>query len=660
MSWLRKSFFPLLLIVLVYWPVSFLVNSLKWDNLDVILPFRYFASQCFENGTLPLWNPYSALGYPVYADLQSPSFFPEVWITALFGGYTNYTLHFWFIAYLLIGFAGFRKWLVSRVTSEKISTGYALIYALSGFFIGHGQVLFATVSGAFIPWILYFFESYRKTKRSYSLIGLFFFSFLLITGGYPTLTLQLGYFMLFMGVFQWVFGTFRPDRKMIVSVALTAILTLISTAFIWDGLYDGVQYVNRLSGLEDKYIFQNPFTWSSHLSFIYPSATIHGDFWGTDVSMRNAYIGIIPLLIILLNGKTLWQKRRGELFVGLIFWFLALGDQTPVQPFLAKVLPGLDLFRFPAYYIYWVSLVLIAWAAEVHSTLPKNTRHKWIGIAILTTGAVGVIYGALNSEWQVQGTGWYAFSESLNTGELVFLSGWVYFVSGIAFLLFPRSKAQGNLLLGMAIFHAAIFVQTNLERTVVNPRSPEAIHALFDEIPNGFPPPVMRPLNENKDPKMSHFPAIWRNTAIFRKQPSEDAFSSFWLASFDQWQADSLVRASVLSRPVVYTKSGSGVTIQRFEPTAMTFATKANPNDTLYLSQSYFPYWNAKVEGMETAIERDKVNFMKIPLPEGDTRIELTFNRPRIGLFFYFGTGLWLIAGFLLLFKVRSRPYRGT
>ena len=660
MNWLRKTLFPLLLIALVYWPVSFLTNSLKWDNLDVILPFRYFASQCFENGILPLWNPYSALGYPVYADLQSPSFFPEVWITALFGGYTNYTLHFWFIVYLAIGFAGFRKWLIARGSTPQISTGYALIYALSGFFVGHGQVLFATVSGAFIPWILYFFQAYRDSKKSYFLIGLFFFAFLIVTGGYPTLTLQLGYFMLFMGFFQWVAGAYKPSIKILIGTSLAAGVTLLATAFIWDGLYDGIQFVNRLSGLEDKYIFQNPFTWSSHLSFIYPSAALYGDSWGTDVSMRNAYIGLIPILILVFHGKTIWNKRKGELVVGLLFWFLALGDQTPVQPFLANVLPGLDLFRFPAYYIYWPCLLLLAWAAEAHSSFLKSHRFKWLHIAIIATGLAGLIFGFLRADWQFETANWFVLSASLKNAELAFISGIMYFLSGLFLLFFSKRKSSGKLLLAIAVVHAAFFVQTNLERTVVNPRSPSAIHELFEEIPQGFPPPEMRPLSENKDPKMSHFPAIWRNTAIFRKQPSEDAFSSFWLATFDQWQTDSLQRKEVLSKPLVYTNSGAGVTIQEFSPVQMKFATQANKEDTLYLAQSYFPYWKATVDGADVSIYRDHVNFIKIPLPEGDTRIELAFHRPRIGLFFYFGTGLWLFAGFLLLFRIKSHPYRGT
>jgi hypothetical protein len=660
MNWLRKTLFPLLLIAIVYWPVSFLTNSLKWDNLDVILPFRYFASQCFENGILPLWNPYSALGYPVYADLQSPSFFPEGWITALFGGYSNYTLHFWFIVYLAIGFAGFRKWLIARGSTPQISTGYALIYALSGFFVGHGQVLFATVSGAFIPWILYFFNAYRDSKKSDYLIGLFFFAFLLITGGYPTLTLQLGYFMLFMGVFQWIFSTNKPSAKTMLSVGFTAAITLIATAFIWDGLYDGIQVVHRLSGLEDKYIFQNPFTWPSHLSFIYPSATIHGDFWGTDISMRNAYIGVIPLLILLLGGRQIWHKRKGEIFVAVVFWFFALGDQTPIHPFLAKVFPGLDLFRFPAYYMYWVSLLLLAWASEIHSVKKEVNTNRWIFLLLIFVGITGMTYGSFHAEWSLNTNNWYAFSESLNTPELLFISGSMYLLSGLLLLLLQRRQMPFNVLMAVGVLHAAFFVQTNMERTVVNPRSPKAIHALFDEIPEGFPAPEMRPLSENKDPKMSHSPAIWRNTAIFRKQPSEDAFSSFWLATFDQWQTDSLLRKEVLSKPVVYTKSGAGVTIQEFSPIQMKFASQANREDTLYLTQSYFPYWKATVDGADVSIYRDHINFMKIPLPEGDTRIQLSFHRPRIGLFFYFGTGLWLIAGVLLLFRIKYPPYRGT
>src|SRR5512140_489285 len=95
-------FIILAIAILAFWPISFLIYTFKWDMLDVVLPFRYFAGECIQNGVFPLWNPYQLTGSPIYADMQYPLWSPEVWLVGLTTGYSIYVLHFLFILYIFL------------------------------------------------------------------------------------------------------------------------------------------------------------------------------------------------------------------------------------------------------------------------------------------------------------------------------------------------------------------------------------------------------------------------------------------------------------------------------------------------------------------------------------------------------------------------------
>ncbi|MBN2481956.1 MAG: hypothetical protein JXB19_09470 [Bacteroidales bacterium] len=156
-----KSPFTVILItaILAYWPVAFFVYTFKWDMLDVVFPFRYFAGECLPNGILPLWNPYQLTGSPVYADLQYPLWSPEVWFVGLTTGYNIYILHILFIFYIFLAGYGMYR-LVHHFTGHRLSavvTGIS--YMLSGFFVGHGQALFAIIGASFLPWIVDFMNA---------------------------------------------------------------------------------------------------------------------------------------------------------------------------------------------------------------------------------------------------------------------------------------------------------------------------------------------------------------------------------------------------------------------------------------------------------------------------------------------------------------------
>jgi hypothetical protein len=129
---LRIYLLYLILSVVAYAGIAFLQYSLKWDMLDCYLPWRFFVGESIQNGVFPLWNPYQHLGYPIHADLRSV-FYPEAFIIGLFGGYSVYTLHFLFVAYISLASLG--MYLLAGHFTRNIYARFmaGMVYLLSGF-----------------------------------------------------------------------------------------------------------------------------------------------------------------------------------------------------------------------------------------------------------------------------------------------------------------------------------------------------------------------------------------------------------------------------------------------------------------------------------------------------------------------------------------------
>ncbi|NJK86062.1 MAG: hypothetical protein HC906_08970 [Bacteroidales bacterium] len=74
--------------------------------------------------------------------MQAPTYYPELLIVSLLGGYTVYTMHILYILYLFIAASGMYNlsFYFNKNNSASLLAGIA--YCFSGYFIGHGQSFF--------------------------------------------------------------------------------------------------------------------------------------------------------------------------------------------------------------------------------------------------------------------------------------------------------------------------------------------------------------------------------------------------------------------------------------------------------------------------------------------------------------------------------------
>ena len=60
------------LAILAYWPVSFMLFSVKNDAINYFMAMRYNTSEAIQSGYFPLWSPYINMGYPCLLYTSSP------------------------------------------------------------------------------------------------------------------------------------------------------------------------------------------------------------------------------------------------------------------------------------------------------------------------------------------------------------------------------------------------------------------------------------------------------------------------------------------------------------------------------------------------------------------------------------------------------------
>ena len=157
--------------------------------------------------------------------------------------------------------------------------------------------------------MFYYFVQLYKTPSIQNSIKLGFFFFLMLSGGYPGIFIISGYCLLALFIVEMVrlVKTKQSEhlKKWIIYLGLAATLFLMMSSVILIASFDLAQHITRGLTLTQGHqldILEGPFPFKGLLSFMFPyGASINEiPFWKEDFSLVNVYIGIIPLLFIIL------------------------------------------------------------------------------------------------------------------------------------------------------------------------------------------------------------------------------------------------------------------------------------------------------------------------------------------------------------------------
>jgi hypothetical protein len=311
----------------------------------------------FQQGTVPLWNPYQGFGQPLAANMQSQPFFPLTVLLAVHltpRTYNGFVLSRIFLAGLFL-YLYLRLWL-----SFYPALAGGLCAMLAGYYLLFLQMPHISVE-MLLPLSLFSGEVLLR-KRNFTAVLLFAATALLaILGGMPESTLLLFSFLyLYLIVRLSTDATLRSGLRIHVGlIALATVAGLCLAAFL---VLPFLQYMQLSSNSHDPAKFGGYIRGLMHdarnvsvFTYIFPlllgPANSHVLNSLPGVSPLRNYVGIVSFYFILIAVIT--ACRRDQLRVPTLFFagciaFVVLKRYGLLINWVG-ILPGFRLTDFPKY-----------------------------------------------------------------------------------------------------------------------------------------------------------------------------------------------------------------------------------------------------------------------------------------------------------------------
>lgn len=702
------------LIVFVYWQVAFCTAALKWDLLDVVFPFRYHFSSSILSGNFPLWNPYIQTGVPFYADLQAPTYYPELLTVSSIGGYTIYWMHFLSIAYLVVAFFGVFRLIRFFKYSDWVASMCAFIYVCSGFFVGHGQHFFLLVGSAWLPWVIGSYLSFTEERNQRTAIVFVLTTFLMLTGSYQALSICLFYLLLIL-FFVKAYHILKQTRKDLLSflywhVGIGLVLLVMLSPMLLAILEVSPQ-VDRLSnGVSWEKAASYGQSFKSLLSFFAPlSVARTNEFFGNiDSSMLNHFVGVTSLFFAFFG----WNSKRSGfewylLIFGLIIGSMSFSD-LPIRKVMFEYVPLMNLFLQAPYVRVFLILgivVFLAGGLKKWREESYNWKEALFPFVVLITVSTYLAFRWGNFDFSnflrdwLNPTnfldGWAKFEFAKLLAFQCTLNSVILFTLLLIVLFSKKIKRPHRWVSSLIFFELFLASQWNQSETYVDRNvKPAFLQRSMELTPKGFPIPHLTPIGYN-DEQHAFISPFWRNTSIFQKEISFNAFSSFELNNFSYLDdKNANLKSWVLRQPVVYfsgqalpfssfekafkddklnptcvfaeadefselkkikliSDTKDQLKISAFSPNEIRIKTRTKNKQLLVLQQSYQPEWNALIDGKKVAIFRVNKNYQAVILPPGMHSLEFKFKKDNIVILYFISQLVfWLLLVYLIYLKL--------
>jgi len=536
----------LLIAILAFWQIAFFVHPLKYDMIDCYYPWRYYIGECLQNGKFPFWNPYQDLGYPIHADPSSGVWYPFVWVIGYFKGYSLFTLGLEFWVHVFLAGIGFYKLARTLNLSPPVAFIAGVCYMLSGIFIGNAQHITYIISACWLPFVVNYYLKIGLENILVNSIKAAFFLFLMITGGYPAITIILFYLLLIFFLYYSInyFVTKKKNELLtfLIRNALFFIWTLLLNLGLLLSIYEASPYITRTSQFTIEKALFSPFSPQSSISFLLPFATTNfPDFFSTDISMSNAYFGILMFLFFVMG---LFLTKPVPYKILLLFGFFSLaasfGNYLPVRELLFNYVPMMNVFRFPSVFRLFTMLGFLCAGAYwfenfLQNDFDKNRKNlKAALITLLILLMTSIVFARLTGYLSMADfvkKDLFNFAKTSSIYQHITFQAMVQiFIVSLFLLVVWTIKDKSKFVKYTAIiivFELIFNAQLNEPYTAYYGEfSAKESNDHIKKFPSGFPlPPDIAIADVN--PTDVYFGPFWKNVNIFQKQISSEGFNSF-------------------------------------------------------------------------------------------------------------------------------------
>lgn len=453
-------------------------------------PWREYALALLRAGHLPLWNPYSGAGAPLLANYQSALLYPPAWAGLLlplgFAMSVTAALHLFLAAWGMWAFTG-------RLGLPALGRGVsALAFGLSGYLVARLGTYPLVAAAAWIPWLMWATLGVVRQGRPRDAAWLALCSGLLLLAGHA----QTAWYGLLLAGLLAVYETARARpagwyRRLALAGGGAALgvgiaaLQLLPTAELM-GLSQRADGVDVTVAMNFSYAPARALNFLSPDVFGNPGSGTYitqGAFFEDAV-----YIGLLPL-VSAFAAVIAWLRRRVgrpaywgtvPLWLGaaLIAFVLALGDYTPVFPFLFEHVPTFDLFQAPVRWHLWTVFALSV-LAGIGTQAWGRGRRLLFGTRLATAGAVGAAALALLAAPRLLPADVYAMpGVSVLIGAVVY-TGIMGAAAGALTLLQPGAGTRRHAVWALAVL-AVVAADLGWAARGLNPTVPAAF---YDRLP---------------------------------------------------------------------------------------------------------------------------------------------------------------------------------
>ncbi|MBI2251501.1 MAG: hypothetical protein HYU63_01870, partial [Armatimonadetes bacterium] len=325
--------------------------------------------QMGQDKSIFLWNPYFFSGTTLIGNVESALFYPLNWI--FFFIKTEKAISIYIYTHFLM--AGFFAYLyLKNLGMRKISSLIGgILYSYSGFFVLH--IIHLTLIGvaAWFPLTLLFLDKFFKEK---------YFYYVVLAGlSFGLSCLCCSPFMIYLHILLIIiYFIFQVNFKKLLDLNNFRNFSAFIIVFLFGLSFSAIQiipmfesskYSVRTQGLLYDLAKIGSLNLKTLLMFLIP------DYFGHPIynhSYKGSYffweecyyVGIFSIILAVL-GMLLSRKPKNNffLFLGAASLIMALGENTPLFPFMYKYLPYLNFFRVPARFAFFSIFSIVYFAS---------------------------------------------------------------------------------------------------------------------------------------------------------------------------------------------------------------------------------------------------------------------------------------------------------
>ena len=679
-------FFPLVTCIF-FWPITLHLFTFKNDALTYYYPIRTLISDALQNGELPLWTPFINMGYPLHADMQSGACNPIIWF---FSCCTNYSLagfHAEMLLYFSFAGIGFYYLCTQMGWHKTVCIILALCYQFSGFMLDSVQFFVCISAACYLPFVLLFLYKMLTNGGKINALSTGFFLSLMLTGSYPAMFIITFYFLLSFCLF-----IFFNHKKKWAFVSQKWLLILITTfTFFLMSLPAIISFIQHLPFIDRgkqqslAFVQQNSFVPLSLISLISPFSTTATAAWlPTDALMRNAYMGILPLIFILygLKQKIFLLNKTALFFLasGVVFFLIAFGHYFFMHQLLYSYLPLINTFRHPALFrlfaifsfLMFAGFGFNAWVLHKNFTAFKQVIKLHSVIVTIITVLLFIIF--FNS---IVDANWYHLSIKKVYHQYLFIQRYLLqlpiIILLISMLWFKKNQSKIHFfLIAFCLIDLFLAVQLNIPATVIGSKSMNEVNTLLNRNKVLFPLPTHNSITQNSANTLDTLQLYGSTLPFIKKIGRNDYFITPGNLTSQQSFFASANKNYIFAHELLYFDEGT-INIKKANPkllvnykantfnnqidytlfsaNSITAQVQNSKPEKLVFLQNYYPGWQATIDGNNAPIEKVHQTFMAIQLSAGKHLINFTYAPMLIIYSWYIAIAAMIIFISIILFS---------